>query len=219
MKESYFTPDTRQAKALDMLRELEPFRRKPPATFTPARSALLVLDMQTFFLSAASHAWVPSAEAILPGIQTLAQAYAACAHPVVFTRHVNSPADAGSMAAWWRDLIAEEDAASAITPQLDTSLGEVMRKSQYDAFFQTQLDDRLRSRSVRQLVIAGVMTHLCCETTARAAFVRGFEVFFLVDGTATYNERFHRASLLNLSHGFAQLVLVGDILQAMQEQR
>jgi isochorismate hydrolase len=59
------------------------------------------------------------------------------------------------------------------------------------------------------------MTHLCCETSARAAFVRGFEVLFPVDGTATYNQAFHRATLLNLSHGFAKVVLADEILAAV----
>ena len=65
------------------------------------------------------------------------------------------------------------------------------------------------------MVVSGVMTHLCCETTARSAFVRGFEVFFLIDGTATYNKEHHLATLLNLSHGFANLVLSGEIFVAL----
>jgi len=62
-------------------------------------------------------------------------------------------------------------------------------------------------------VVCGVMTHLCCETTAREAFVRGFEVFFPVDGTASYNQKFHEASLQNLAHGFAILTTVEQLLQ------
>ncbi len=75
----------------------------------------------------------------------------------------------------------------------------------------TSLEQELRSRGVEQVVVTGVMTHLCCETTARTAFVRGFEVFFCVDGTATYTEAFQRASLLNLAHGFALPVLCEEI--------
>jgi len=48
--------------------------------------------------------------------------------------------------------------------------------------------------------------------TARSAFMRGFEVFFTIDGTATYNEGFHQATLLNLAHGFAKPVLVSELL-------
>jgi isochorismate hydrolase len=42
--------------------------------------------------------------------------------------------------------------------------------------------------------------------------MHGFEVFFAIDGTATYNEEHQRATLLNLSHGFATLVLAQDIV-------
>ena len=67
-----------------------------------------------------------------------------------------------------------------------------------------------------QVVITGVMTHLCCETTARSAFMRGFLPFFLVDGTATYNRHFHIATLTNLAHGFAHLARVQDILATLE---
>ena len=87
-----------------------------------------------------------------------------------------------------------------------------IEKKQYDAFLQTLLEETLRQRKIEQIVITGVMTHLCCETTARSAFMRGFEVFFTVDGTATYNEELHRASLLTLSHGFAVPVTVDELL-------
>lgn len=55
------------------------------------------------------------------------------------------------------------------------------------------------------------MTHLCCETTARSAFIRGFDVFFTIDGTATYNEDFHFGTLYNLAHGFAVPLLIDEI--------
>ncbi|MEW6239950.1 MAG: isochorismatase family protein, partial [Chloroflexota bacterium] len=78
-------------------------------------------------------------------------------------------------------------------------------------------EQTLRDLEVEQVVITGVMTHLCCETTARAAFVRGFDVFYVVDGTATYTEAFHRASLLNLAHGFAVPVLAEEILEDVRD--
>ena len=49
----------------------------------------------------------------------------------------------------------------------------------------------------------------------QSAFMRGFDVFFAVDGTATYNESFHRASVLNLSHGFPTAVLYEDIQERL----
>ena len=183
--------------------------------FVPERSALLVLDMQAYFLEDASHAHVPSANTILARLGQLAKAYAARGLPIIYTRHVNTEENAGLMSQWWRELIRDEDPLSKITAELDLSQGVVLEKSQYDAFYRTDLEERLRHWGVEQVLIGGVMTHLCCETTARAAFGRGFEVLFLVDGTATYTEAFHQASLLNLAHGFAELKLVPEILESL----
>ena len=218
MKESYFTAGSLEQKALELCRPFEGQRARRLERFAPAQSALLVLDMQDYFIEAASHAWVPSAAAILPGIQALVEAYQGRGWPVIFTQHLNTPADAGQMAAWWRELLTAENPLSQVTPQLEPAQGQVIPKNQYDAFYATPLEARLRKLGVSQVVVCGLMTHLCCETTARSAFVRGFEVFFCVDGTATYNETFHRASLLNLAHGFAALALVKELLQVIGEQ-
>lgn len=122
------------------------------------------------------------------------------------------------MGTWWRDLITIENPLSAIIPEFDYSHRMLLRKNQYDAFHETSLEEILLRKNVSQVVISGVMTHLCCETTARSAFMRGFEVFFLVDGTATYNQDHHLATLLNLSHGFAKPVLTTEIQAALQAQ-
>ena len=218
-RETYFTAQNLAQTAGEMRLALEAPHRTPAANYEPGHSALLVLDMQAYFLEPESHAYIPSAPAILPGIQALVQAFQQKDLPVIFTRHANTPSDAGGMAAWWRELIDVRSPLSGIVAQLDTRSGLVLPKTQYDAFYATPLEAELRRRQVTQVVVSGVMTHLCCETTARAAFVRGFRVFFLVDGTATYNQDFHRASLLNLSHGFATLSLVSEILDALQEAR
>jgi isochorismate hydrolase len=122
------------------------------------------------------------------------------------------------MANWWSDLIRIENPQSGIILDFDFSNRYVLRKSQYDAFYQTTLDNMLHKKGVSQIVITGVMTHLCCETTARSAFVRGFEVFFIVDGTATYNEDHHMATLRNLSHGFATPMLAKEIQEILLQQ-
>ena len=217
MKETYFSPQTIETKAFEMKQAAVGARHSDRFTFDPQRSALLVLDMQAYFLEAASHAFIPSASAILPRLCRLAAVYAVRRLPVFFTQHVNTAQNAGLMAAWWRELIQPDSPRSQIAPQFDLSQGRVLQKSQYDAFYQTDLERMLRRQGINQVVIGGVMAHLCCETTARSAFGRGFEVFFLVDGTATYSEAYHRASLLNLAHGFAELKLVQEIADSLPE--
>jgi isochorismate hydrolase len=216
LKETYFTPETLAAQAQRFLEEAQPRRRSHPRPLEIGRSALLALDLQRYFLEPESHACVPSAAAVLPGIQALAAGYAQRERPAYITRQLNTAENAGSMARWWREVLAAENPLSQLPPALETAGGERLVKSQYDAFYATDLHARLQAQGVSQVVICGVMTHLCCETTARSAFVLGYDVFFTVDGTATYNAAFHRAALLNLAHGFATLLLVGDVLAALQ---
>jgi len=212
VKEIYFQADTTGSVKLPMLSHSLTRKRSGIAKYKPETSALLVLDMQNYFLLPASHAFLPSAPLIINGIQNLIRAYTTINRPIIFTRHLNTIENAGSMAFWWRELLTPENPFSGLSPELDSSQGLVLEKSQYDAFFQTSLAEILTRTYTRQVVISGVMTHLCCETTARTAFMEGYEVFFLANGTATYNAEHHHASLLNLSQGFAYLVNVEDIL-------
>lgn len=213
MKETYFTRESIRRKSLEMLESVREMRHRQP--LVGEHSALLVLDVQKYFFSETSHAFIPSAAAIVDGVNRLSKAFGARGLPVIMTQHINTPEDAGRMSIWWRRVIAEADPLSRLIDELDTGDAVVLKKSQYDAFHETPLAELLREKGVRQIVISGVMTHLCCETTARSGFVRGFDVFFAVDGTATYNEAFHRATLLNLSHGFAVPILIEEILSGI----
>jgi nicotinamidase-related amidase len=81
----------------------------------------------------------------------------------------------------------------------------VIRKPRYDAFLRTSLEDELRALGVDTVVLAGVITNCCVDTTARSAFMRGFDVLVLEDCVATFaDERdLHEAALRNLSLLFA----------------
>lgn len=212
-KESYFTRDNIYRKSMEMLADLISLRRRTP--FVGEQCALLILDMQKYFLREASHAFIPSSPAIIEGINRLARAFSERGRPVIVTRHVNTPEDADRMSTWWREILTEDNPMSMLVDELQCGGAVYLDKCQYDAFHQTPLMDTLTEKDVQRIVICGVMTHLCCETTARSAFVRGFDVFFAVDGTATYNEDFHRATLLNLSHGFAVPVLIEEIIAGL----
>ena len=210
-KELYVTPGTIESRSRGLLSEYSRLQPARLPDFDFNRSGLLVLDMQRIFLEPSAHAFIPSAPAVIPRIRNLVGTYEFHKRPAIFTRHVNTPEDAGRMADWWRNRIAPEDPMSALIPELDGPSDRIILKTRYDAFFRTPLEEMLRDGGVDQVVICGVMTHLCCETTARSAFMRGFDVFFPVDGTATYTEAFLRASLTNLAHGFAVLTLTETI--------
>lgn len=180
----------------------------------PGRAALLVLDMQDTFLDEGSHAFVPSAPAIITRVRSLVDAFLAKKLTVIYTRHLNTEDDAGMMSRWWSGLITADDPMSEISGELHAEGVGIVTKTQYDAFHGTDLEKMLSAggRKVERLVLSGVMTHLCVETTARSAFMRGFEAFVPVDGTATYNRELHMGSLRNMAHGFAVPLLVSEIL-------
>ncbi len=196
--------------------QLEKYRVRRKPHFIPEHSALLIIDMQRYFLEKKSHAYIPAAKKIIPKIYQLANQYLMHRLPVIFTRHLNTKSNAKLMSSWWEDLITDDDRMSEITPELKLHKITVIKKSQYDAFFKTKLEDILHKLKVKQIVITGVMTHLCCESTARSAFIRGFEVLFTIDGTASDHIMFHNASLLNLADGFALPVYIEEILNAIK---
>lgn len=198
-----------------MARKL-PLNRRA-AAFSAANSALLIIDMQRYFLSESSQAFLPAAPAIVPSINALIAAFTKACRPLWFTRHGNDPQESGPMAAWWRELLSRDHPLGHIEASLDFHDHPVLEKTQYDAFFKTDLEARLRQSHVQQLVITGVATHLCCETTARSAFMRGFSVFMAVDGTATWNRALHYASLRALAHACAVPLLTRDLIFAFAE--
>ena len=105
---------------------------------------------------------------------------------------------------------------SGIVRELQPIEGElVLRKSSYSSFHETVLEEFLKSRDSRGLVVTGVLTNLCCETAAREAFSCGFDVFVPPDATAAFNEEMHIASLLNLSCGFAAPLTTDELLHSV----
>ena len=187
--------------------------------FVPAESALIVIDMQRYFLEPASHAFIPMVTEITGNVRRLIEEYHRMELPVVFTKHALLRSESpGMMASWWGDSLYIDNEMSAISPGLKVEKGDaVVRKTRYNAFTGTDLEGVLRRRGVRSVLITGVMTHLCCETTARDAFVRDFKVFFVIDGTATQTEDLHIASLKTLTDGFAIPVTTEEVLGWLRE--
>ncbi len=214
-KEEYFSSGMINAAAQAMARVLPVNPRA--AAFFPASAALLVIDMQRYFLCANSHAYLPAAPAIVPHINALIAAFKKSSRPVFFTCHGNDLRKDGPMAVWWRESLDRGHPLGGIDPALYFHDLPVIEKTQYDAFFNTELEQRLRQLHIRQLVITGVATHLCCESTARSAFMRGFGVFMAIDGTASWNRELHVASLRGLAHGCAVPFLTRDLLARFEE--
>ena len=209
MKQRYLTPGDIEENARGLIPE---GTLRGPA-FDISRAALLIFDMQAFFLDEDSHAFVPDAPAIVTGLAGLARRFGAAGRPVIMTRHANTDGNAGMMKEWWLDLLEPGTPGTVLEPTLEDLSTVVVDKAQYDAFYETGLERILRDSGTEQVVATGVMTHLCVEATARSAFVRGFAVFLPADGTATYNREYHAASLLNLSHGTAAITTCSRLME------
>ena len=179
-------------------------------------AALLVIDMQRHFCDKSSSFFVPGSDKLAVRLKEVVDAFTSQQRPVIFTRHIDSEKPENLMLRWWAEKITEDNPMSRVVDILDTSKGSIVIKHQYDGFLHTGLEETLRQKDVRQVVVCGVLTNLCCETTARSAFMRGFEVYFVDDGTATFSQEMHEAALLNLSYGFATLTTISDVVKAMR---
>jgi nicotinamidase-related amidase len=184
------------------------------------KAALLVIDMQLFFLDPASPSFTCGGLAILPKLEKLIHTFRQAGRPVIFTRHVHHPdhLDSGIMGWWWEGMCLEGSPESEIHQDISPKSNEkVVFKHRYSAFFNTDLDTVLRCQQVEDIVITGIMTNMCCESTARDAYYRDYRVFFPADGTGSITEEMHLASLLNLAFGFSWVTDVDTIVAQLQE--
>lgn len=204
-KEKYFTINNIIKQAEEMIKQIDNSRAEKKMKFDLKKSALLILDMQKYFLDKSSHAFIPSAFPVLNQLKRVKEFFKKNHRPIIFTRHMNNSHNASMLSLWWNDIIKEHKPMSELNKSLFKKDDMVINKTQYDAFFNTQLDDILKQKKVTQLVVTGVMTNLCCETTARSAFVHGYQVFFPAELTACYNKDFHIITLKNLAYGFASV--------------
>lgn len=221
--EPYVTAENIGVKVREWLRAIEPYGRPMPQP-NVSKAALIVVDMQNDFLLEDSPLVTPGGLAILPNLKRLIAACREQQVPVIYTAHLHeSPQlDGGLTAEWWPELKRGEalvsgtkgaDIHSDLKPRSEE---KTILKHRYSAFYNTDLETILRCLKVESLIVAGVMTNICCESTARDAFYRDFRVFFLADGTGTINEEFHLGTLRALAYAFAWVTSTEEILKALR---
>tara|TARA_B100002003_G_C14044555_1_gene503176 strand:+ start:112 stop:771 length:660 start_codon:yes stop_codon:yes gene_type:complete len=187
-------------------------------SFDLLQSALVVVDMQHYFLDAGSHAFVPSSPAILPNVSKLIQLFRDAGRPVIFTYFAVEKHEQDPIGEWWGRTVYEGTTESRIVEEIAPEKDDlVIRKPSYSSFHGTELDSFLREQGSHSLLVTGVLTNLCCDTTAREAFSHGFDVFIAMDATASFNEEMHLSSLINLSYGFATPLSTEDILTSSSD--
>jgi len=193
-----------------ILKEVEPYKERK-AVLQPKQTALLVIDLQNYF----SRIVQPVLGNILRVIQSCRQK----GIPILFTQHghTHPESDGGELIGWWGEVIVSGTEDWRLIPEIKVEPGDiVLQKKHYSAFLETDLNSTLQSKGIKDLIISGVMTNLCCETTARDAFMRNYRVFFLIDGTATGRSDHHLATLKNLGYGFAYLMTCEELIEKLK---
>src|SRR6516164_760484 len=196
----------------------------------PAKTAMIVVDMQNDFVAAGAPMETPAARAVVP---KLAEALKICrdaAIRVIFTAHVHrrDGCDMGLFDDMHppianREALVDGTPGADIYPELAPAPGEhVIKKHRYSAFFATDLDIILREWGVDTVIISGTTTENCCHATARDAMFRNYRVVFLSDATATYDypdrgcgampaTQVHHATLVILAASTAHVMSVADM--------
>ncbi len=197
----------------------------------PARTALVLIDMQTVFLAPGEVFGNPYALAIVDTVNRLAAAFRAAGSPVIWTRQTVDHRPPRAMPGWQYDLSIPEvreavetmeagTPSHALHPAMATAPSDiVIDKYRYGAFScpAGALEAVLKARDIDTIVIAGTLTNCCCDSTAREGNMRGYRVFFLSDATATRTDEEHNAALLTVRLMFADVRTTEEMLGLLQE--
>ncbi|OTB17509.1 hypothetical protein K445DRAFT_316126 [Daldinia sp. EC12] len=185
------------------------------------RTALLVIDMQNYFTSMTQTA--------LPQLQTLAHHFKSRKLPVIFTQHGHEDADL-SGPPYRNQLVrkwgpggsihfgSEDWALQAPIKKLIKDLGgdpQIVYKNTYDAFINTDLDERLKRLGVERVVVCGCMTDCCVDTTARSAFNRGWETWLVKDACGSASKTQHEAGLKGFGFAFGDVINTKEVLSRL----
>jgi nicotinamidase-related amidase len=190
----------------------------------PGRAALVNVDLQTFFVENA-----PDGFTILERVNRLAAICREAGILVVHTAHVLRPdgSNAGVLAELIpaiRDegFLCEGDPSAALHPGLLVEPEDiVIKKPRFGAFHGTDLEEILRQRGIDTLIVSGISTDVCCDTTAREANSRDFRVLFLSDGTAVNDDPEpaalqQRATLGVIDGLFGQVSTIDEVLAKIE---
>jgi ureidoacrylate peracid hydrolase len=202
-----------------------------PEKAAPAHTALLVIDMQNDFCADEGFVRrggrdVAAVQAMAKNLPDLIGAARENGVLVAFVRSVYSMADNHFLSDVWLEQAARKqgggytlapvcgegqwggDYYAGVRP---TPADVVVTKHRYNAFHGTDLDLILRSRGIRTVVVTGVSTNVCVETSARDAFIRDYYTLVVRDGTAAYSAEEHETALKTLDRFFGEIVTIAEL--------
>jgi nicotinamidase-related amidase len=178
-----------------------------------------MIDVQREYFKERGSLRIPDGPVVLARLRRLLEDYREANMPIVHIRHEEAP-DAPVFAAGGPMV----ETMPEVAPR---HIEPVVTKHSPGAFTDTELRQVLTQLAARTVVIAGFMTHMCCDTTARQAQEQGMDVIFLTDGTATRDLRLgsrtvdyrdvQAATLAAQADGFSQLADVAAVRAALAD--
>ena len=196
----------------------------------PSKTALVVIDMQNYFVKQGHQSEVPLARAIVPNINRLAAELRRRGGHVVWVR--NGTNDTRESWSNYHNYLQSRERAERRLKSME--LGEdgyefwhlndirpedtQITKKRYSAFIQgsSDIERHLRERGIDTLLITGTATNVCCESTARDAMMLNFKVVMVADGLATHTDEEHNATLSNFYGQFGDVQTVDEVLQSLE---
>lgn len=177
----------------------------------PAKTALLVVDMQNAFIEpgVAHNVTCPTALEIIPNINRLARTLRGLGGTVVWIKGTFAEETLKSWSTYYRMVgpqgtsrraasLAPDSKGHAIHDGLDVLAEDLtVEKRRYSAFTPGSSDiaERLRRRGIETVLITGAATNVCCDSTARDAMMYNFNTVMVSDGNAAVNDEDHNAAL------------------------
>ena len=190
------------------------------------RTALVVIDMQRAFLEdegslAQAGIDITGLKAAMEGCKRLLASARQAGIPVIHTRYVYRPdyADGGILVNYIMPQLREVDSLAAGTPDIEIVDelapvdGEtVIDKNRPSAFYATNIEPLLNGLGVDSLVVCGVTTNICVETTVRDASQRDYKVFVPKDATGELEQLRYDGALAGMAWVFAKIVDTDDVI-------
>ncbi len=195
-------------------------------TFDASKTALIVVDMQNFFMTAPYLAACPIAQEVVPNVNRLAKAMRKAGGKVVWLQNL-APWESEESWSVARQMYTAEKAKQRweamqrdahgfqLWPDLEVrEEDERVVKRRYSAFIQgsSNIENVLGDSGIDTLIVTGVATNVCCESTARDAMMLNYRALMVADACATATDAEHAATLGNFYLYFGDVQTTDEVI-------